>query len=117
MNFSIFILWIFAAIGFTHIMVDSSIIRPFREWIKEKIPEINLLVMKVSLAEGIECYQCVGWHMGIFTGILLSLLVANTFWNGVLITILAGGASSFLSQVGAYLIVYLEANSVINIKD
>ena len=93
-----------ATIGMTHIIVDSTLSAPMRDWIasKERLSLISKLV---------ECYQCCGFWVGIFMG----AIVFTTF--NPLVLFACGCASSFLSVWGAGHIAYLEAVSMIDLGD
>lgn len=88
-----------AVIGMTHIIVDSSLFLPVRDWIKAKLPEF--------ISKIIECYQCCGTWVGFFV----------TFWlvSSHPVGILLGGcAGSFLAYSAAVLLTYYEAQSVVS---
>lgn len=111
--FTCFLLFLFASIGMTHIMVDSSIMLPFREFVKNYAPN---KILWIKPKEGIECYQCMGFWCGIVCGGLLSSLIfVDPKYIGIT-TFLCACASSYTANTGAYIIAYLEANSVIDIQ-
>jgi hypothetical protein len=111
--FTCFVLFLFSSIGLTHIMVDSSIMLPFRNFVKEKFPD---KILWIKPKEGIECYQCMGFWCGLVCGAMISVMVFLNPWFIALTTILCGFASSYTANTGAYVIAYLEANSVIDIQ-
>lgn len=78
-----FLLFCFATIGMTNIIVDSNLFEPIRTWIK------NHLHTKIS--ELFECHQCCGtWCGFICGGFLIS-------WS-LPIVFLCGCAGSFLAS-------------------
>lgn len=97
-----FMLFALAAIGFTFIMVDSSILEPVREFIKNHVPS--------SFYKVWECYQC----MGFWTGMVAGLVFLPITFSAV---IMYGFAGSFLSSFAAVYINYLEAKSIIDINE
>jgi len=105
-----FLLFATVTIGLTHIVVDSVIMQPFRDWVKAKAkPEEetkNWFWDKVSQAIG--CYQCAGFWCGLVAGAIV------VSWNPVLM-VACGWASSFLALLAAHLLNYLEAKSIIEI--
>lgn len=96
------ILFCLAAIGLTHIMVDSKLFEPLRQWIKNNLPE------KISYIAS--CYQC----SGMWTGILMGWFVVS---NNLFIILACGFAGSFLSNFAAIYLNYLEAKTIVNLKD
>jgi len=87
-----------ATIGMTHIIVDSNIFAPFRDFAKNRLPGF---VSKI-----IECYQCCGTWVGFFCAFwLLSWHPAVVF--------LGGCAGSFLAYSAAVLLTYFESQSVV----
>jgi hypothetical protein len=124
-----FILFIFAAIGLTHILVDSNIFEPVRKWFKEQGPtQSEGVVEKVErfsckwfcgkITEILSCYQCSGVWAGWFMGLLILTkwydggLLYNA-WLNFTIVFSAGFASSFLANLGALIFTYLEAKAII----
>lgn len=118
-----FLLFIFASIGFTNIMIDGSIFKSLREWIdkKTKPPIVEKVVVKstdeftppwfwVKVNQLFGCPQCMGFWCGVICGIML--LSFNP-----LIWIPCGFAGSFLSVLASYLFIYLEANSLVDLEN
>lgn len=97
-----FLLFVFAAIGFTLLVVDSYILQDFRNFLKTKL---NSKIYKVF-----ECYQCMGFWTGIISGAIIISL--NPF-----IIFLCGCAGSFLSMLGGSFLTYLEAITVVSLED
>lgn len=99
------ILFMLGVIGFTHIMVDSTIMAPLREWIASKE---SWWWKKVS--EILSCYQCAGTWCGFILGFLL-------FGLSPIMILISGFAGSFLAVLGSHLLAYLEAKTIISIGD
>lgn len=97
-----FLFFAVAVIGFTHILVDSSLFQPVRDWLKTKLHPYVYGIL--------ECYQCCGFWCGIIVSlILLSYNPFNVF--------LGGCAGSFLAVWGANYLNYLEAKSIVEIDE
>jgi len=100
--FSSLFLFVLAAMGFTTIMVDSSIMQPFRDLMFKILPE---KVYKVF-----ECYQCMGFWSGLINGsILISL--------NPLVLFSCGCAGSVASMFWGLFATYLEARSIISLGE
>lgn len=102
-----FLIFCFAVVGMTHIIVDSTIMEPVRNLVKAWLP--------TKIASVIECYQCAGTWCGFFCGLIFW---DNNFslYNNLFITFLAGCAGSFLATLGATYLNYLEAKSVVEVE-
>jgi len=87
------LLFAFAVIGLTHIIVDSRIFESPREWIKSR----DAWIFKKA-TEAIECYQCSGFWCGLFCG-LIFVSPASIFVS-ILWVFLSGCAGSFFSTMG-----------------
>ena len=105
------LLFLFAAIGLTLIVVDGVIFAPVRDAFAEKSfsPIINKFIYVFKnpcdfLKELTDCYQCSGVWVGWFMGWLMGWDFCHTF--------AAGFASSFVSLLGASLLNYIEAKTV-----
>jgi len=84
------LLFIFAVIGLTHILVDSEIMGPVEKWLKPYLPD--------AVHRGLfECYQCAGFWCGIVLGWLCGYHV-----------LVAGCAGSFLAELGHWTLNALE---------
>lgn len=86
----------------TMIIVDSSILAPFRELLRKTLPE--------KLYKLVECYQCTGFWSGIVCGLIL--IDINPF-----IVFMCGCAGSAASTFWATYLVYLEARSYVDLKE
>jgi formate/nitrite transporter FocA (FNT family) len=87
-------LFIFAVIGLTHILVDSEIMEPVEKWSKAWLPP--------RVHHGIfECHQCSGF----WCGIVLGLLIVS---YSVPVLFACGCAGSFLAQLGYWALSALE---------
>ena len=91
-------LFVFGTIGLTHIIVDSNLFRPARDYLRGKLPARVYSVL--------ECYQC----SGTWCGFVVALLTLS--YNPL--TVLVGGfAGSFLASLAAFVLNYLEANTIL----
>ncbi len=111
LGFSQLAFFALVAIGMTHIIVDSSIFAPVRDWIRAKMPGF---VSKI-----IECYQCCGTWVGFFAAFwLLGCPVGEGAERHVVVhpavVFLGGCAGSFLAYSAAVLLTYYEAQSVVS---
>lgn len=97
-----FLLFVFAVIGFTLLIVDSYILQDFRNFMKRKLPAKTYKVF--------ECYQCMGFWTGMISGFIL--ISFNPF-----VFFLCGCAGSFLAMLGGSFLTYLEAITVVSLED
>ena len=97
-----FLLFAFGTIGMSHIIVDSSLMEPIRNWYERKMPE--------RLASLVNCYLCSGFWAGIICGFFV--LSSN-----LLMLFVCGCAGAFLSNLAAVMLNYLEARSIVDIGD
>lgn len=104
MTFTRLLLFCFAVIGFTNIIVDPSTIAiPMRKFIEGRAVRSQLWSWVDKL---MSCYQCTGFWVGLLAGVIL------LSWNP-LVVILCGMAGSFIATWGAAYLNYLEARSVV----
>lgn len=78
-----FLLYCFATIGLTNIIIDSSIFEPFRNFFK--------LILHEKVYEFFECHQCCGTWCGFLCGYAL-------ISHNLAVAIMAGFAGSFLAS-------------------
>jgi Protein of unknown function (DUF1360). len=111
------LLFILAAIGLTHIVVDSAVFSPLREWLKNQAPAIEEPVTKFSgrwLAGKIgylmTCYQCAGVWVGWFLGLIMLTSSEVGLIHNLVTIFVAGMASSFLANWAAIYLTYLESH-------
>jgi hypothetical protein len=91
------ILFIFAVIGLTHILVDSEIMAPVADWFETWLP--------AKVHHGIfECYQCSGFWCGAVLG---SLMLGFS----PVIAFVCGCAGSFLADFSESAFKYLESKN------
>lgn len=102
LQFAQLLFFALATIGMTHIIVDSSLMQRFRDFVKDRLPAF--------FGKVIECYQCCGTWVGFFTAFWL------IHWHPAVI-FLGGCAGSFLAYGAAVLLTYLEAQSVVQTKE
>lgn len=97
------VLFCLGCIGMSHIIIEGKIFEPTRNWLKRWLPGV--------LYSLLECYQCTGF----WAGILCSFLAfSDITWGQVFV---GGCAGSFLSAVGALVLNYLEAKTIVNLED
>lgn len=102
----ILILFCLASIGLTHILVDSTLFQPVRDWISTNA-ERNLPTWAAEkIKKLIGCYQCMGFWCGLFTGWM-------TFGLNLWVMLLCGFSSSFLSIWAALYLNKIEAEAVV----
>lgn len=102
MPFMSIFLFLFGVIGLTHIVVDSKLFEPVREWLKARLPD--------KLSSVLTCYQCTGFWSGMLTG----LIVVS---HNVFVVFVCGCAGSFLSSWAAFYLNYLEAQTMIKLNE
>jgi hypothetical protein len=96
-----FLLFATAAIGMTHIIVDSSILEFFREAYKKVVPE--------KFKSLVDCYMCCGFWCGMFCA---WAVYSPSWW-----TVLVGGfAGSFLANFAATFLNWVEAGTIVNLE-
>jgi hypothetical protein len=108
------ILFILSSIGLCHILVDSALFAPVRDWIKDK----NIKQPWCFIDKIFSCYQCMGcwggWFCGFFLLTYWPLNIIDYFTNFAVV-FMAGFAGSFLSSFAANYLVYLSARSVVEL--
>lgn len=101
------LLFVFAVIGMTHIIVDSDM--PIVVWIREKASWL-LSYIPGNWAKIFSCYQCCGTWCGFFCGFFL---ISQNPWT----VFLSGCAGSFVAQLGVRYLDYLEASTLVSLID
>lgn len=101
-----FLLVCLSSVGLTHIIVDSSIFNPIRNFITQR----ENIVGFGFLSKIITCYQCCGMWAGVFCGWII-------FQDNLSLLLLYGFIGSFLSSFAAIIFNYLEAQTVMSVKD
>lgn len=101
----------FASIGLTHIIVDSKIAMPVRNFFDKRLPSY--------ISSAIHCYQCSGFWCGLVSGMICFWpVVYSLHWFHVIFYFIAAGwAGSFLGNFSAIYFNYLDAQSLINLPD
>jgi hypothetical protein len=96
-----FLLYVFASIGLTWIIVDSTISAKFKTWVSERtwISEW----FKDKFSQLTSCYQCSGFWSGVIVGIIMAI---SDYCPPVRI-LLYGFASSWLAPLGYLMVSYL----------
>ena len=114
----LFLLFILGGIGITSICVDSEFFRGWKEafgkWVKERIDKhgednrFNKILRKIHYM--VYCYQCSGFWIGLWLGLLMDPLGLFAGWKSVAtyVALLAyGGCISYLTQMGMALYNYI----------
>ncbi len=97
-----FLFFAVAAIGMTHIIVDSSIMEPFRNAYKNAVPE--------RFQSLVDCYMCCGFWCGMFCA--WAAHPQPSVW-----TVFIGGfAGSFLANFAATILNWFEAGTIVNLE-
>jgi hypothetical protein len=100
MTFAEFLLFAFGTIGISHLVVDSVILEPVRNFIKKYLPE------KITYLTS--CYSCSAFYLGVFIGFLL-------FGLNIPLLIVCSFAGSFLSNLAAVVLNWIETATVIHL--
>lgn len=120
------LLFIFGVIGLTHIIVDSAIMQPIRDWFKKPYVPWFLMwkdgwgdllspwtFLRKRLFDPIghmtTCYQCSGFWAGLAVGWMVWSQAG--FWH----VLASGFAGSFLSNAAAILFNYFEAQTIVHL--
>lgn len=114
------IITLLAAVGLSHIIVDSSLLSKLRGWLIKKYSEKRPWIIEL-----ITCYQCTGFWTGALMGLLLQPIIWHVilfnvkiydslFWvfDFLLTPFIIGCATSYLSMAGAALLNWLDAPSM-----
>ena len=101
-----FVVYIFSAVGAANIITHSTIMEPLRNWVHNHVSE--------HYAQGIDCSQCIGFWMGLVSGLVFMPLHG---WLAVPESILYGAAGSFAASLSANIMGYLEAQSYVDMGD
>lgn len=104
------LLFCFATIGMSHIIVDGSILKEFRDLMEKILPE--------KLNEIFKCYQCCSLYTGLFCGYFILIRPLHISWYlAIILTFICGCASSFLSPWAALYLNVLETKMIIDCKE
>jgi len=97
-----FLLFILGVIGITHIVVDSKLFAPLRDWLGKPGGWLRSKVYQI-----VTCYQCCGTWVGLALGLL--------YYENLLYVVLSAGLGSVLSNLMAQFMNYLEAGTLVNL--
>jgi hypothetical protein len=97
------VLFLFASVGMTNIVVDGAIFGGVRTWLSTRLPP--------SMFKVFQCYQCAGMWCGMICG----AMVWN-WWNPFVI-FACGLAGSFAANFTALFFNYLEARSIVTFEE
>lgn len=105
------LMFILAAVGMAHIMVNGTIFNPLKLWLER--PGRGAWFSKKVLSM-MNCYQCAGFWAGAFTGAAMAALGADPM--GVhtsawlpLAAFVYGCAGGFVSPMAAQVIIWLQS--------
>ena len=96
------ILFVFAVIGLTGVLVDSTLFMPVRDWVRERKNQPWCFINQI-----LSCFQCCGVWTGWFCGACL--------FRDPFMIFMAGFAGSFLSSWAATYLTYLQARSIVEL--
>ncbi len=104
-NFDVmtFIWFAFAAMGLTHLVVDSNFFSPIRKLFDKILP--------ASVAAGIHCHQC----SGTWCGFLLGFLLISHDWP--IWFFVCGPIGSWMGTFSKFFTAYLEAKAILALSD
>jgi hypothetical protein len=102
-TFGEILLFCFAVIGLTNIIVDpATIMQPIRSWIEKKAP--------AWLDKLVSCYQCTGTWVGFFCGAILFAPHFSPIYK-IFIIFISGMAGSFVATWGAAYFDYIQSKT------
>lgn len=104
-----FLIFVFSTIGMTHILVDGSVMEPFRNFMKSMAERLK----SPKLGELIDCYLCTGTWCGFLMGAVWFVQVELSVVC-LLKVFGCGCAGGFLSNLAAMVLNYLEAGTLVN---
>jgi hypothetical protein len=93
------LLFALASIGLCHVLVDSALMAPVKDYLSRQGWE--------RLVRMLNCYQCAGF----WSGVVASLILLLGRWVPFLDLLLYGFAASFLGSLAAVFLGYLNALS------
>ncbi len=108
-----FLLFVFASIGMAHIVVDGSILEPFRNLMKKLAEKFN----SPKIGEVVECYMCSGTWSGFIMGYVIYGYQLNNVFLCLLTVFACGCAGGFLSNFAAILMNYIESATIVNMPE
>lgn len=114
-----------AAVGMTHIMVDSPLLQSWKDWFalkrdaaakdrdaeedpKKKESHDKRFKRWAFLVYMSYCYQCQGSHVGFWLGLAANPMLVHGWLAWLGCGLLAGLGTAFLAPLGAALINYLD---------
>lgn len=109
-----FCLFLLATIGMSHIIVDGSIMEPFRNLVKYVSEKIKM----PKIGEMVECYLCSGTWCGFLMGYIFivnrrEVLDLNCF----MVVFACGCAGGFVSNLAAMVLNWIEAATIVNMPE
>lgn len=119
MNLMYFLLYLLGTIGLTHIVVDSFIFAPLREWLKNNAPAVDEPVVNFSgkwwagkVGYMMTCYQCAGTWCGFLMGLLMLTSRQMGLFDNLVMIFCGGMVGSFAANWAAIYLTYLEAKAI-----
>lgn len=104
-----FLIFALGSIGLTHIIVDSKFFEGIRNLVDKHLPK--------DIAYMIHCYQCAGFWAGVLCGSICFWHLLSIYGYGILMKCLfmlvCGWASSFLSNLAATYLNYLDSQTIL----
>jgi len=109
MALSSLLLMLIGGVGMTVIIVEGEIFVPIKNLLKKVLPEFVMKMMN--------CHQCCGFWSGLFVSSFFLTPSLNSAWYQIIHSLgsnfVAGCAVSLLSYLWAYVVTFIEANTVI----
>lgn len=107
-SISSLLLFVFAVVGMTHIIVDSDM--PIVQWLRDNGKKILSKIPGGNWAKILDCYMCCGTWVGFLCGFFL---ISHNPW----IIFLCGCAGGFIAQLGVGYLDYLQAQTLVGLQD
>ena len=98
----------------SHIIVDGSIMEPFRNLVKYVSEKIKM----PKIGEMVECYLCSGTWCGFLMGYIFIVNRREGLdLNCVMIVFACGCAGGFVSNLAAMVLNWIEAATIVNMPE
>lgn len=104
-----FLIFVFSTVGMTHVIVDGSILEPFRNMMKALAERLKM----PKIGELTDCYLCTGTWCGFLMGSVWFVELEPSL-TCALKVLGCGCAGGFLSNMAAMILNYLEAGTLVN---
>lgn len=93
-----FLIFVFAVIGMTSIIIEGSIFSSIRDILREHLPP--------KVYEIFECHQCLGFYCGLLCGWIM-------LTNNILVIFLLGCAGSYFANLSSWIMLAIESYTVL----